>query len=153
MEITPTSENSLPSSDAPFDKSDPPWIIEQVRGHSVAVIGCSDISLLVSLVEEGFKVTAYDHPSSVERVLAEHQNMAVSLREALHQTDFLQLDVLPQEWNFAICRYGGYQWSAGKWCQTGIGHRVHLQPVRGKRSSIGCCVAGIHHSTISSVSA
>ena len=69
-----------------------PWILEQIYGHRVAVIGCSDISLLVGLMKKGFQVMAYDDPSSVERILVQHQNMLPSLREVLYQVDFSQRD-------------------------------------------------------------
>ena len=85
-------KNLLPFLGVPFGQPSLSWVTKQIRGQRVAVIGYSDASLLVSLVEQDFKVTAYGDPSSVEQAQLKYQNMPIPLQEALHQVNFSPWD-------------------------------------------------------------
>ena len=71
------------------------WVIKQIHGHHVIVIGGSDTFLPISLVQKGCKVTVYDSdPLGVKQDLAQYQKKVTSLQNSLYisQANFSQLN-------------------------------------------------------------
>ena len=150
--LGPMDKNLLPFLGVPFGQSSLSWVAKQIRGQRVAVIGCSDVSLLVSLVEQDFKVTAYGDPSSVEQVQLKYQNMPIPLQEALHQVKLFTMGrQFSLEWHLEAGGYGDCHRSVPWWRKAEIGYRVRPKPAGEERLLSGCHSAGVYFPAISSM--